>query len=43
MTGYVHDAARDDAPLDHGMELITKPFTSDRLAARVEAILGGRR
>ena len=42
MTGYVHDETRDDAPLDHGMELITKPFTSDRLAARVEAILGGR-
>ncbi len=40
MTAYLHDTVRANAPLDHGMGLITKPFTSDKLAARVEAILG---
>ena len=40
MTGYVHDVDSGGVALEPGMEIITKPFTSDRLAAQVEAFIG---
>lgn len=40
MTGYVHDAASAEAIQEPGMGIITKPFSSDRIAARVDTIIG---
>ena len=40
MTGYAHNVAGGDVALEPGMEIITKPFTSDRLASRIEAFIG---
>lgn len=39
MTGYAENAAFANGFLEHGMEMITKPFAMDRLAARVREIV----
>ena len=39
MTGYVHDGPQAASLLAPGMELVTKPFTAESLAARVQAML----
>ena len=39
MTGYAENAAFANGFLEHGMEMITKPFAMERLAARVRKIV----
>ncbi len=39
MTGYVHDGPQAASLLAPGMELVTKPFTAESLAARVQSML----
>jgi CheY-like chemotaxis protein len=39
LTGYAHNAAVGNGLLEPGMELITKPFTIDKFAARVTSML----
>ncbi|WP_295856244.1 GAF domain-containing protein [uncultured Xylophilus sp.] len=39
MTGYAETAALAGGFLDHGMELITKPFAMDALAGRLRAMM----
>jgi CheY-like chemotaxis protein len=39
MTGYAENAAFANGFLEHGMEMITKPFAMERLAARVREIV----
>lgn len=39
MTGYAPDASRASGFLDHGMELIAKPFVMSALVARMRAML----
>ena len=39
MTGYAENAAFANGFLEHGMEMITKPFAMDRLATRVREIV----
>ncbi len=41
VTGYAETAAVGHGLLDHGMEVITKPFAVDALAARVQGMIGG--
>jgi PAS domain S-box-containing protein len=41
MTGYAQNALGGDLELEAGMELITKPFALDALAARVRSIIEG--
>ena len=41
MTGYAQDASRASGFLDHGMELITKPFEMAALVSRLRAMLEG--
>jgi CheY-like chemotaxis protein len=41
MTGYAENAALASGFLDPGMEMITKPFSMESLAARLRAILDG--
>ena len=40
-TGYSHDAVVHNGVLDPGVELISKPFTMEDLAARVRDVLDG--
>ncbi len=42
MTGYTHNAAVGNERLEPGMEIITKPFTVDKLAQRVQSIVAIR-
>ncbi|CAN5288047.1 GAF domain-containing protein [soil metagenome] len=39
ITGYAHNAAIGNGTLEEGMQVLTKPFTVDQLAARVEAMI----
>jgi CheY-like chemotaxis protein len=39
VTGYAHNAAVGNGLLEPGMEIITKPFSVERLAGRVRAII----
>jgi PAS domain S-box-containing protein len=39
MTGYAENAAFANGFLEHGMEMITKPFAMDRLAVRLREIV----
>ncbi|MET0962842.1 MAG: PAS domain-containing protein [Noviherbaspirillum sp.] len=39
MTGYAENAAFANGFLEHGMEMITKPFAMDRLAARLREMV----
>ena len=39
MTGYAENAAFANGFLEHGMEMITKPFVMEGLAARVRGIV----
>src|SRR4028119_1866467 len=39
MTGYAANAAMNGGFLDHGMEMITKPFAIDALAQRIRDIV----
>jgi PAS domain S-box-containing protein len=39
MTGYAENAALANGFLEHGMEMITKPFAMERLAARVRGMV----
>ena len=39
MTGYAENAAFANGFLEHGMEMITKPFAMERLAARLRQIV----
>ncbi|MET0866472.1 MAG: ATP-binding protein [Pseudorhodoplanes sp.] len=39
MTGYMHNATDGQGHLDAGIEIITKPFTVDTLARRVQSII----
>ncbi|CAN5420879.1 hypothetical protein BH09PSE6_BH09PSE6_14390 [soil metagenome] len=39
ITGYAHNAAIGNGTLEDGMQVLTKPFTVDQLAARVEAMI----
>ena len=39
MTGYMHNATLGNDRLESGMDLITKPFTVDALAQRVQAMV----
>ena len=41
MTGYTRNAAVGNDPLEPGMEIITKPFTVDKLAQRVQSLVCG--
>jgi DNA-binding response OmpR family regulator len=41
MTGYAENAAMAGGFLEPGMELITKPFPIDSLAAKVRLMLAG--
>ena len=42
MTGYAHNAAIGQGQaLDHGMEIISKPFPLDVLAARIRGMIEG--
>jgi DNA-binding response OmpR family regulator len=42
ITGYAHDAALGSgSALEPGMELMTKPFALDDLAARVRTMVEG--
>jgi PAS domain S-box-containing protein len=40
VTGYAKGAAVGNGLLDHGMEVLTKPFAVDALAARVQGMIG---
>ncbi len=39
MTGYAADAAAAHGFLEHGMEMITKPFPIEALVARIRDML----
>ncbi|MDR6676252.1 CheY-like chemotaxis protein [Pseudomonas psychrotolerans] len=40
ITGYAENAAIANGQLDPGMEILTKPFAVDHLAARVREMMG---
>jgi hypothetical protein len=40
MTGYAENAALGNGFLAPGMELITKPFSMEKLASQISRILG---
>lgn len=43
MTGYAHNAAIGDGSLlDHGMEIVTKPFALDALATKIRDMIEGK-
>jgi PAS domain S-box-containing protein len=42
MTGYAENAALASGFLDHGMEMVTKPFPMDVLARRLREMMEGR-
>lgn len=39
ITGYAENAAVGNGHLSPGMHVLTKPFTMDRLAAKIEKII----
>jgi CheY-like chemotaxis protein len=39
VTGYAQNAAVGNGLLDHGMEVVTKPFDIDVLAAKVQQMM----
>lgn len=39
--GYAEDAAVGNGHLEHGMELLTKPFTMEALIAKVPGLMAG--
>ncbi|WP_313416292.1 hypothetical protein [Pseudomonas oryzihabitans] len=39
ITGYAAAAFQDEGPLGSDMELLTKPFSADAFAARVDRLL----
>ncbi len=41
VTGYAHNALAGQAPLDPGMELLTKPFSLNELGNRIRALIDG--
>ncbi|HEV7323313.1 MAG TPA: response regulator [Ensifer sp.] len=41
VTGYAENAVLNHGHLDRGMEVVTKPFTADVLARRVESLIRG--
>ncbi|MCR6503059.1 response regulator [Shinella sp. CPCC 101442] len=41
VTGYAENAVLNHGHLERGMEVVTKPFTSDVLARRVKSLIGG--
>ena len=41
ITGYAHNATVRAGFLDHGMDMMTKPFAVDALARKIRDILGG--
>ena len=40
VTGYAENAALGSGPLEHGMQVMTKPFAMNVFAARVQGIIG---
>ncbi|MES1972432.1 MAG: PAS domain-containing protein [Pseudomonadota bacterium] len=42
ITGFAENAVVGDGPLDPGMELVTKPFSMEALAARIRDMIGRR-
>ena len=42
MTGYAENAALANGFLEHGMEMVTKPFAMEVLATRIRAMIGER-
>jgi len=43
ITGYAENAVLSHGHLDPGMHVLTKPFAMETLAARIKAIITGRR
>jgi DNA-binding response OmpR family regulator len=41
ITGYAENAAMANGFLEPGMEMVTKPFAVDALAARIRDMIGG--
>jgi DNA-binding response OmpR family regulator len=39
ITGFAENAVIGDGPLDAGMELVTKPFSMEALAARIRDMI----
>ena len=39
ITGYAENAAVSNGHLEHGMEILTKPFAMDALASKVRKML----
>ena len=42
ITGYAENAAMANGFLEPGMEMVTKPFAVDALAARIRDMIGAR-
>lgn len=42
ITGYADNAAVTNGRLEHGMQLLSKPFPMDKLAARIRSMIGKR-
>lgn len=41
VTGYAENAVLNDGHLERGMQVVTKPFSSETLARRVKDLIGG--
>ncbi|WP_188379887.1 hybrid sensor histidine kinase/response regulator [Oxalicibacterium faecigallinarum] len=42
ITGYAENAVLNHGDLEAGMQILTKPFATDALTARVESLIGGK-